>query len=75
MDAERRHIVRSREIAQMLGHSVGWFYAHRENRERAGFPKKDALLGGSSAEESGSRGKTSGSRRKGCRAGAKEPRR
>jgi predicted DNA-binding transcriptional regulator AlpA len=46
MDAEPRHIVRSRAIAQMLGHSVGWFYAHREKLERAGLPKKDTLLGG-----------------------------
>jgi len=45
VSAEPRHIVRSCAIAQMLGHSVGWFYAHRDALERAGFPKND-LLGG-----------------------------
>jgi predicted DNA-binding transcriptional regulator AlpA len=46
VSAERQHIVRSREIAKMLDRSAGWFYAHRDKLERAGFPKKDALLGG-----------------------------
>jgi predicted DNA-binding transcriptional regulator AlpA len=45
LSAEPRHIVRSRAIAQMLGHSVGWFYAHSDALEKAGFPKK-TLLGG-----------------------------
>jgi predicted DNA-binding transcriptional regulator AlpA len=40
------YIIRPREIAAMLGRKQAWFYANREELEKAGFPKKDKLLGG-----------------------------
>lgn len=46
MSAERKHIVSARVAAEMIGHKVTWFYMHRGSLERAGFPRKDDLLGG-----------------------------
>jgi predicted DNA-binding transcriptional regulator AlpA len=42
----RRNILRSQDVAALLDHSAGWFYANKPDLEAAGFPKKDDLLGG-----------------------------
>jgi predicted DNA-binding transcriptional regulator AlpA len=39
-------VIRAREVAALLGRSSGGFYAHQRELEAAGFPAKDALLGG-----------------------------
>jgi hypothetical protein len=46
--AERSFTIGAKDVAKLIRHdrSAGWFYAHRASLERAGFPKKDPLLGG-----------------------------
>ena len=39
-------VVGPRAVAQLIGKSAGWFYAHRAELEALGFPKKDLVLGG-----------------------------
>jgi predicted DNA-binding transcriptional regulator AlpA len=43
---EEGHVLTARRVAVLIGRSVSWFYAHRKDLERAGFPKKDRLVGG-----------------------------
>ncbi len=49
MTAARRNgtVTNAAGVAEMIGdYSEAWFYDHRERLEAAGFPKRDALLGG-----------------------------
>jgi predicted DNA-binding transcriptional regulator AlpA len=39
-------ILNAGQVARMLGHSRNWFNAHLPQLRRAGFPKRDQLLGG-----------------------------
>jgi predicted DNA-binding transcriptional regulator AlpA len=39
-------LLSAREVAGMFGRSAPWFYERRRVLEKAGFPKKDATLGG-----------------------------
>jgi predicted DNA-binding transcriptional regulator AlpA len=39
-------IVDARTVASCLGHSLSWFYNHRDNLEAHGFPTRDPLLSG-----------------------------
>src|SRR5690348_1284897 len=39
-------VIRAPEVARLMGHSAGWFYGHRAELEKQGFPPKDGLLGG-----------------------------
>lgn len=41
-----RRIIKPTEVAERLGHSRPWFYAHRRRLEQLGFPQKDAELRG-----------------------------
>jgi predicted DNA-binding transcriptional regulator AlpA len=33
-------------VARLIGRSPSWFYQHRVELEKAGFPRRDDLLGG-----------------------------
>jgi predicted DNA-binding transcriptional regulator AlpA len=39
-------VLRAAALGRLLGRSTTWFYQHRRALEKAGFPAKDALLGG-----------------------------
>ena len=39
-------ILPARGAAEIMGRSLAWFYAHRAELEKAGFPKRDKLLAG-----------------------------
>jgi predicted DNA-binding transcriptional regulator AlpA len=39
-------VLNTAQVAALMGRKVRWFYVHRAELEKEGFPKRDKLLGG-----------------------------
>ena len=41
-----KQLIGGHAVARLIGRSPSWFYEHRVELEKAGFPRRDDLLGG-----------------------------